>query len=79
MINTNSLKTRDELEFVIFCIENLAMRQGVNAKAVYAAIKDRSDILYNYIVPGYEFLHTQDKEYILNDIEEVMKSQGVQV
>ena len=73
MMRTRSLRTRDELEFVVFCIENLAMKQGVNA------INDRSNILHNYIVPGYEFLHTQDKEYILNDIEEVMKSQGVQI
>ena len=79
MISTHSLKTRDELEFVVFCIENLALKQGVNARDVYAAINDRSNILYNYIIPGYEFLHTQDKEYILNDIEEIMKSQGVQV
>ncbi|MBR1851957.1 MAG: DUF3791 domain-containing protein [Lachnospiraceae bacterium] len=73
------MKTEDELEFVVFCIENLALKQRKNAKDVYTAVKDKSNILHNYIVPGYEFLHTQDKEYILEDIEEIMSEQGVNI
>ena len=71
------IKTEDELEFVVFCIENLAIKHGVDGAYVYAAIKDRSCILNSYIVPGYDFLHTQDKDYILEDIEEVTREQGV--
>ena len=78
MRNSIPVRTEDELEFVIFCIENLAQRHGMNARELYSVLDDhRSGILHSYIVPGYEFLHTQDKEYILNDIDEVMKSQGV--
>lgn len=73
------LQTEDELEFVIFCIENLALKQGENARDVYVAVKDKSNILDHYIVPGYDFLHTQDKEYILEDIEGVMREQGVSI
>ena len=36
-----------------------------------------SDILDTYIVPEYEMLHTQGKEYIVNDIVEFMKEKGV--
>lgn len=37
----------------------------------------KSDILYKYIVPNYEILHTQGKEYIVEDIIAVMKEEGV--
>lgn len=72
-----TLTTEDELEFVIFCIENLAIKYGKNARDVYQVIKGNHDILHNYIIPGYEFLHTQDKEYILEDIEVMLKRKGV--
>lgn len=68
--------TSEELEFAIFCIENMAIRHNLNKKELYDFLKNKSDILDNYIIPGYDFLHTQDKDYILDDIEEVMKSKG---
>lgn len=74
-----ALTTKDELEFVIFCIENLAMKHGKNARDVYRVIDAAPDILHNYIIPGYEFLYTQDKEYILEDIEEALERNGVEV
>ena len=78
-IETTTLKTEDELEFVIFCIENLALKHGKDGSSVYTVLKDKSSILYSYIVPGYDFLHTQDKDYILEDIEDVMQKQGVSI
>ena len=71
------ITTEAELEFVVFCIENLAIKHGVDGTSVYTTIKDKSCILNSYIAPGYDFLHTQDKDYILEDIEEVMREQGV--
>ena len=38
---------------------------------------EKSDILNDYIIPEYEILHTQGKEYIVDDIIEVMKERGV--
>ena len=67
----------DELEFAIFCIENIAAKLGVNAENVYTALAEKSSILNDYIIPEYEMLHTQSKEYIINDILEVMKERGV--
>ena len=75
-MSTEGLKTEEELAFVIFCIENLALRHRKNAADVYCAMKEKWDLVGNYIVPGYEFLHTQDKDYILDDIEEVMKEKS---
>ena len=66
-----------ELEFVIFCIENVAIFLGENAQEIYNMLTKESDILYDYIVPEYEMLHTQSKEYIVNDIVDFMRTKGV--
>ena len=76
MMKQNIEKSR-ELEFAIFCIENIAAKLGVSAEKVYDALTEKSDILNDYIIPEYEILHTQGKEYIVEDIIEVMKERGV--
>ena len=68
-----------ELEFAVFCVENVAARLGVDAEKLYQAWTRQSDILYGYIVPEYEILHTQGKDYIVNDIIELMKERGVTI
>lgn len=73
------IKNSNELEFAVFCIENVAARLGVNAALVYQAFTEKSDILNGYIVPEYEMLHTQSREYIVNDLLDVMKERGVEV
>lgn len=76
MMKQNIEKSR-ELEFAIFCIENIAAKLGVSAEKVYDALTEKSDILNDYIIPEYEILHTQGKEYIVDDIIVVMKERGV--
>ena len=76
MMKQNIEKSR-ELEFAIFCIENIAAKLGVSAEKVYDALTENSDILNDYIIPEYEILHTQGKEYIVDDLIEVMKERGV--
>lgn len=73
------IKDINELEFVIFCIESIAKRLGKNAESVYQALTEQSDILKNYIIPEYEILHTQGKEYIIDDILEFMNEKGVEI
>ena len=72
-----SIENSRELEFAIFCIENVAAYLERDAKEVYTMLTKESDILNSYIVPEYEMLHTQGKEYIVNDIVEVMRERGV--
>lgn len=67
----------NELEFAIFCIENVASTLDRDSRDVYEMLTKKSDILYSYIVPEYEMLHTQGKEYIVNDIIGFMKKRGV--
>ena len=66
-----------ELEFAIFCIENVAIFLKRDAQDVYKMLTEESNILYDYIVPEYDMLHTQSKEYIVNDIIDFMKERGV--
>ena len=79
MLAGEKIKNSNELEFAVFCIENVAAKLNVNAERVYQAFTEKSDILNSYIVPEYEILHTQSREYIVNDLLEVIKERGVEV
>lgn len=74
-----TIQNVEELEFVIFCIENVAAKLGVDPVKVYNALSGPASILYRYIVPGYEILHTQSKEYIVDDILDVMREEGITI
>ena len=74
----NKITNSKELEFVVFCIENLAKELNRNAEKVYKALKE-NDIIDGYIVPEFESLHTQSKEYIVNDIIDVMRERDVKL
>lgn len=78
MLSEERIEDMQELEFAIFCIENIAEKLKKKADQVYVALTEKSRILNEYIVPEYEMLHTQGKEYIINDIIEVMKERGVE-
>lgn len=66
-----------ELEFAIFCIENVAERLGLTGQQAYALLAEQSDTLMRYIVGCYDVLHTQGKEYIVDDILEYLKKHRV--
>jgi len=68
---------RKELDFAVFCIESVAERLGLNGYEVYLKLNDDSDILDGYIIENYEVLHTQGKEYIVEDIVGVMRGEGL--
>ena len=76
MMADETIKNSNELEFAVFCIENVAAKLGVDAERVYQAFTEKSDILNGYIVPEYEVLHTQSREYIVDDLIDVMKERG---
>ena len=60
-------------------IENIAIKLEKNAEEVYQALTEKSDILNSYIVPEYEMLHTQSKDYIVDDIISLMEERGIQL
>ena len=57
MMPNEKIKNSSELEFAVFCIENVEAKLNVNAERVYQAFTEKSDILNGYIVPEYEILH----------------------
>ena len=42
-------------------------------------LTEKSDILFGYIIPEYEILHTQSKDYIVNDIISLMQERGIEI
>ena len=79
MLDNSKITNTDELEFAVFCIENIAIRLEKNAEEVYQALTEKSDILSSYIVPEYEMLQTQSKDYIVDDIISLMEERGIQL
>ena len=72
-----NIKNNRELEFAVFCIESVAQALGKPSDAVYRSLSGKDGLLHRYIVPSYDVLHTQGKEYIVNDICELMAREGV--
>lgn len=75
-IDLNSLEFKT-LEFVIFSIEALASHLNVNAVDVYKALAEKSHVLQDYLVPSYEVLHTQSKDYLVQDLLDVLAEKGI--
>lgn len=65
------------LDFVIFCIEEVAAKLQLPGNVVYDLLTEKSDILSGYIVPSYDVLHTQSKQYIVDDIISLMREEGL--
>ena len=75
MKKRNATYSFEQLEFAIFCIENVAKKLNKNPVNVYDSLK-KSGILESYIVDNYEALHTQGKGYITDDIISAMNESG---
>ena len=63
--------------FAVFCIEALADELGTTGDKIYKMLTEDSNILDNYIIPCYDALHTQGKEYIIHDLVELMQEKGI--
>ena len=56
-----------ETAFVIFCIENTALRLGISGAEVYRELQQTNGIS-EFLYPSYPTLHTQNKEYIIDEV-----------
>ena len=75
-VDTNAQEFK-ALEFAVFCIENVAKELVVDGTVAYDMLAVQTDVLQNYIIPCYDVLHTQGKEYIVNDLIDMLKAKGV--
>lgn len=64
------------LEFVTYCISKLSGLLNIPQSDVYRRLK-KSGILYGYIVPSYDVLHTFSSRYLMDDLTDFMKKKGV--
>ena len=59
-------------EFVVFCIENTATRLGISGDELYKEMK-RLDAIEKFLYPSYPMLHTQSKDYIVDETLEYLR------
>ena len=64
------------LEFVTYCIGKLSVLLQLPQKEIYKRLKT-SGILYDYIVPSDNVLHTFSSRYLMEDLTEYMREKGV--
>ena len=66
------------LEFSVFLIHALARAWDRTYGQAYQILNE-SGILDDYILPCYDVLHTQGKQYLVEDITEFVKERGVRI
>ena len=69
--------TAEQSFFAVFCVESLADELQMTGDKIYKMLTEDSDILDSYIIPCYDALHTQGKDYIVSELLEYMKKKGV--
>ena len=67
---------KKELSFSIFMLYSLADKWKMSP--VYK-ILNSTGVLDNYIIKCYDVLHTQGKEYLVEDIADYVREKGVNV
>ena len=64
------------LKFVTWLISKLSEHLKMPQNEVFQRLL-KSGILYNYIVPSYDVLHTFGSRYLMEDITDFMREEGV--
>ncbi|MDR1158226.1 MAG: DUF3791 domain-containing protein [Oscillospiraceae bacterium] len=66
----------DMLLFAVFCIEGIAGYLKMDGKESFELLTGNGNILDTYILEYYDVLHTQGKEYIVEELVGLMKKEG---
>ena len=75
LVNKGINMDEKQLEFAVFCLENVAEHLNLSGDKVYKLLTEDSNILDSYIIPNYDTLHTQGKHYIVDDIVTYMRQE----
>lgn len=65
-----------QLGFITYCISKLASHLNLSQRDVYLKLKT-SGILDSYMIPSYDVLHTFSSRYLMEDLTEYMREEGV--
>ena len=74
-VEYNNMSSR-QMEFAVFCVGCVAEALNRPATEVYDLLKN-DGLLRDYIVEFYDVLHTQSREYIVEDIIRAMKERRI--
>ena len=69
---------KKELTFVVFVLHALGQHWNMTTPEVYD-ILNSTGILDDYIIKCYDVLHTLGKEYLVEDITELVREKGIDV
>lgn len=58
--------------FIVFCLETYRSKYHLKGRQIFDLFKNSG--LFDYLLNGYEVLHTQGKNYILEDITDFLKA-----
>ena len=58
-------------DFVIFCMECYKSLKKLTGKEVYELFENNG--VFEYLRDGYDMLHTQGEQWLMNDIEEFIE------
>ena len=61
-----------EMDFVVYCVENLANYISEDSVKVFDLL-DEKDLIEGYILKFYDILHTQSKDWIVEDLVEQLE------
>lgn len=64
-------------EFISFCIENFKLKHSMKGKEVTNLFKEAS--VFEFLINGYEMLHTQGRDYIISEIDVFLKNRGYEI
>ncbi|MCQ2217392.1 MAG: DUF3791 domain-containing protein [Paludibacteraceae bacterium] len=67
---------KEEMNFTIYCVGIVAESLGRDDSEIYR-IMQKAKLIMGYIVPCFDVLHTFSKEYIIEDITNLMKKKGL--
>ncbi len=69
---------RKELTFIVFVINSLAEAWKVQTRRVYEILVSLN-ILDSYVIPCYDVLHTQGRQYLVEDITGLVYERGGEI
>ena len=64
-----------KLAFAASCVEGAARKLGVPYIEVYERMK-KVELIDNYILKHYDTLHTESREYLIEDVIECLNNWG---
>lgn len=67
---------KEDLNFTIYCVGIMAESLGKDSREIYHLMQ-KGDIIMGYIVPCFDVLHSFSREYIIEDLTNLMQRKGL--